>query len=88
MGFYREGHKKHVGAAGFFPTISELQTFPCWIFFTLLRLFLKKNACRMAEKVREERDDDLNKLLQYFRECKENNEHFYWDVDANPKTGW
>ena len=39
------------------------------------------------EKVREERDDDLNKLLQFFRECKENNEHFYWDVDADPKTG-
>ncbi|XP_039816252.1 protein FAR1-RELATED SEQUENCE 5 isoform X8 [Panicum virgatum] len=39
-----------------------------------------------AEKVREERDDDLNKLLQFFRECKENNEHFYWDVDADPKT--
>ena len=26
-------------------------------------------------------------LLQFFRECKENNEHFYWDVDADPKTG-
>ena len=39
------------------------------------------------EKVREERDDDLNKLLQFFRECKENNEHFYLDVDADPITG-
>jgi len=52
-----------------------------------MRLFFEKNACRKAEKVREERDDDLNKLLQFFRECKENNEHFYWDVDADPKTG-
>ena len=50
-------------------------------------IFYLKNAYRKAEKVREERDDDLNKLLQFFRECKENNEHFYWDVDANPKTG-
>ncbi|KAG2609216.1 hypothetical protein PVAP13_4KG059516 [Panicum virgatum] len=40
-----------------------------------------------AEKVREERDDDLNRLLQFFRVFKENNEHFYWDVDAYPKTG-
>ena len=50
-------------------------------------LYFKKNACRKAEKVREERDDDLNKLLQFFRVFKENNEHFYWDVDADPKTG-
>ena len=50
-------------------------------------LFFKKNSYRKVEKVREERDDDLNKLLQFFRECKENNEHFYLDVDADPITG-
>ncbi|KAG2658305.1 hypothetical protein PVAP13_1KG249210 [Panicum virgatum] len=50
--------------------------------------FTEKDIKNMkAEKVREERDDDLNKLLQFFRKCKENNEHFYWDVDAEPKTG-
>jgi hypothetical protein len=40
-----------------------------------------------AAKPREEREDDLNKLLQFFRECKENNKHFYWDVDADSKSG-
>ena len=78
MGFYREGHKNHVGAAGFFPPpYLNCKHSRARFFFTLLRLFLKKNSCRKAEKVREERDDDLNKLLQFFRECKENNEHFY-----------
>ena len=57
-------------------------------FFYITEAFVfEKNACRKVEKVREERDDDLNKLLQFFRECKKNNEHFYWDVDADPKTG-
>ncbi|KAG2628624.1 hypothetical protein PVAP13_3KG250027 [Panicum virgatum] len=50
--------------------------------------FTEKDIKNMnAEKARKERDDDLNKLLQFFRECKENNKHFYWDVDADPKTG-
>jgi hypothetical protein len=39
-----------------------------------------------AAKAKEGREDDLNKLLQFFRECKENSEHFYWDVDADPKS--
>ena len=34
-------------------------------FFYITEAFFKKNACRKAEKVREERDDDLNKLLQF-----------------------
>jgi hypothetical protein len=41
---------------------------------------------RKEAKAREDRDDDLHKLLQFFRECKENNDHFYWDVDTDPKT--
>jgi hypothetical protein len=49
--------------------------------------FFLKNGHRKEAKAREEREDDLNKLLQFFRECKENNEYFYWDVDADPKTG-
>ena len=68
MGFYREGHKKHVGDDGFFPTVSELQHPPTgFCFYITEAFFLKKNACKKAEKVREERDDDLNKLLQFFR---------------------
>ena len=88
MGFYGEGHKKHVGADGFFFKLYLNCNIPHCICFTFLNLFfLKKNAYRKAEEVREERDDDLNKLLQFFRECKDNDEHFYWDVDADPKTG-
>ncbi|XP_066320520.1 protein FAR1-RELATED SEQUENCE 5-like [Miscanthus floridulus] len=50
--------------------------------------FTEKDIKNMkAAKAREEREDDLNKPLQFFRECKENNEYFYWDVDADPKTG-
>ncbi|XP_066323332.1 protein FAR1-RELATED SEQUENCE 5-like [Miscanthus floridulus] len=44
--------------------------------------FTEKDIKNMkAAKAREEREDDLNKLLQFFRECKENNKYFYWDVD-------
>jgi hypothetical protein len=43
------------------------------------------NIHRKAQKAREEREDNLNKLLQFFRECKVNSEYF-WDVDADPKT--
>ena len=28
----------------------------------------------------------MDKLFQFFRECKEHNEYFYWDVDFEPKT--
>jgi hypothetical protein len=45
------------------------------------------NGHRKSAKTREEREDDLNKLLQFFRECKENNEYFYWDVNVDPKIG-
>ena len=56
------------------------------LFLTKIALYFL-NVHRKAAKAREEREDDLNKLLQFFRECKENNEYFYWDVDADPKTG-
>jgi hypothetical protein len=49
--------------------------------------FYFENGHRKAAKSREEREDDVNKLLQFFRKCKENNEHFYWDVDVDPKSG-
>ncbi|RLN04060.1 protein FAR1-RELATED SEQUENCE 11-like [Panicum miliaceum] len=40
--------------------------------------FTEKDVKNMkAEKARVERDDDLNKLLQFFRDCKANNEYFY-----------
>jgi hypothetical protein len=42
--------------------------------------------CRKAEQTREDRDGDIEKLFQFFRECKQNNEAFYWDVDFDPKT--
>jgi hypothetical protein len=50
-------------------------------------LFFSENGHKKAAKAREEREDDLNKLLQFFRECKKNNKYFYWDVDADPKIG-
>jgi hypothetical protein len=39
--------------------------------------FYFENGHRKAAKAREEIEDDLNKLLQFLEECKENNEHFY-----------
>jgi hypothetical protein len=42
--------------------------------------------CRKAGQTREDRDGDIEKLFQDFRECKQNNEAFYWDVDFDPKT--
>jgi hypothetical protein len=41
---------------------------------------------KKAEQAREERDGNMDKLFQFFRECKEHNEYFYWDVDFDPKT--
>ncbi|XP_066358193.1 protein FAR1-RELATED SEQUENCE 1-like [Miscanthus floridulus] len=41
---------------------------------------------RNAEQASEERDADLEKLFQFFRECKTSNEYFYFDVDFDPKT--
>ena len=46
-----------------------------------------ENDYRKARTAREEREDDLNKLLDFFRECKVKNEYFYWDIDADKKTG-
>jgi hypothetical protein len=42
--------------------------------------------CRKVGQTREDRDGDIEKLFQFFRECKQNNEAFYWDVDFDPKT--
>ena len=28
----------------------------------------------------------MDKLFRFFRECKEHNEYFYWDVDFDQKT--
>jgi hypothetical protein len=42
--------------------------------------------CRNAGQTREDRDEDIEKLFQFYRECKQNNEAFYWDVDFDPKT--
>ena len=41
---------------------------------------------RNAEQAREEKDADLEKLFQFFRECQTSNEYFYFDVDFDPKT--
>jgi hypothetical protein len=42
---------------------------------------------RKAEFVCEEREDDINKLLEFFRRCKRSNEFFYWDAKTDLKTG-
>jgi hypothetical protein len=42
--------------------------------------------CRKTGQTPEDRDGDIEKLFQFFWECKQNNEAFYWDVDFDPKT--
>jgi hypothetical protein len=37
--------------------------------------------------MREERADDIPKLLEFFRSCKQVNEYFYWDAQTDKKTG-
>jgi len=86
-GFTEKDIKNMLVVLIFFPPYLNCNIPVLDFFYITDAFFLKKKACRKAEKVREERDDDLNKLLQFFRECKENNEHFYCDVDANPKSG-
>jgi hypothetical protein len=36
--------------------------------------------CKKALFMREERADDIPKLLEFFRSCKRANEYFYWDA--------
>jgi hypothetical protein len=43
--------------------------------------------CRKALFLREERADDILKLLEFFRTCKRANEYFYWDAQTNIKIG-
>jgi hypothetical protein len=37
--------------------------------------------------MREERSDDVPKLLEFFRRCKSANEYFYWDAHIDGRTG-
>jgi hypothetical protein len=37
--------------------------------------------------IREEREDDIPKLLEVFQQCKCANEFFYWDAQTDKKTG-
>ncbi|XP_066392231.1 protein FAR1-RELATED SEQUENCE 1-like [Miscanthus floridulus] len=50
------------------------------------KLHQSPRMVRNAEQAREEKDADLEKLFQFFRECKTSNEYFYFDVDFDPKT--
>jgi hypothetical protein len=43
--------------------------------------------CRKALFMREERADDIPKLLEFFQSCKSVNEYFYWDALIDGKTG-
>jgi hypothetical protein len=60
-------------------------------FFVVLELLCVSNCaigvCRKAEFMREERSDDIPKLLEFFRHCKSANEYFYWDAQINGRTG-
>jgi hypothetical protein len=42
---------------------------------------------RKVEFVRKEREEVINKLLEFFRRCKRANEFFYWDAKTGLKTG-
>jgi hypothetical protein len=37
--------------------------------------------------IREEREDDIPKLLEVFQQCKCANEFFYWDAQTDKKAG-
>jgi hypothetical protein len=40
---------------------------------------------RKALFMREERADDIPKLLEFFQNCKQANDYFYWDAQTNKK---
>jgi hypothetical protein len=42
--------------------------------------------CRKALFMREERADDIPKLLEFFQTCKWANNYFYWDAQTDKKT--
>jgi hypothetical protein len=44
-------------------------------------------VCRKAEFMREERSDDIPKLLDFFRCYKSVNEYFYWDAQIDGRSG-
>jgi hypothetical protein len=39
--------------------------------------------CRKVLFARQEREDDIAKLLEFFQKCKGVNEHFYWDAQMD-----
>jgi hypothetical protein len=43
-------------------------------------------VCRKAKFMREERLDDIPKLLEFFRHCKSANEYFYSDAQFDGRT--
>jgi hypothetical protein len=43
-------------------------------------------VCRKVEFMREERSDDITKLLEFFQHCKSVNEYFYWDAQIDGRT--
>jgi hypothetical protein len=42
---------------------------------------------KKAKFMREERSDDIPKLLEFFWHCKSTNEYFYWDAQIDGKIG-
>jgi hypothetical protein len=56
-------------------------------FFVVFELLHVTNCaigvCTKAEFMREERSDDIPKLLEFFRRCKSANEYFFWDSQIN-----
>lgn len=47
---------------------------------------LSKNIFRKAAASREERENDIPKLLEFFKEMKAHNEYFYYEVQVDSKN--
>jgi hypothetical protein len=74
--------------------ISETGFKPSYNFPYVVCSTIDSNICmsflcdyRKALFLREERADDIPKLIEFFRTCKWANEYFYWNAQTDIKTG-
>jgi hypothetical protein len=67
----------------------HLVSFVNWycVAFDLLCIFNGAiHVCTKAKFMREERSDDIPKVLEFFQCCKSANEYFYWDARIDGRT--
>jgi hypothetical protein len=53
------------------------------IIFSVCSYIAYLQPCRKAATAREQKADDINKMVAYFQQCKEENQQFFWDFECD-----